>query len=107
MRAPRLRASMPTAPVPAYASIHTESASGGEPVASTLKSVSRRRSEVGRTFASGGDFSRRLRNFPAMTRTVFFLLTSTAPAHPSVYTIHAEEIFCGHGLFRRADSLVL
>src|SRR5579875_2119726 len=65
-RAPRLIASIPIAPVPAYRSKNSESFTVGP---RTLKSVSRSRSLVGRIFSAPGPFSRRLRNCPAITRT--------------------------------------
>src|SRR5215470_737699 len=65
LRAPRLIASIPTAPLPANRSSQTESGTLG---ATTLKSVSRRRSEVGRVDVPGGASNLRLRNFPAITR---------------------------------------
>ena len=63
--APRLRASMPTAPEPAYRSRKVAPATRG---ASTLKSVSRSRSLVGRVSRPLGAASGRERNSPAMTR---------------------------------------
>src|SRR5271166_318559 len=67
--APRLSASRPTAPEPAYKSRNVAPA----PVllmreASTLKSVSRRRSLVGLVFNPGGASSRREPYVPAMMR---------------------------------------
>src|ERR1041385_891586 len=64
-------ASIPTAPLPANRSSQTESATIG---ATTLKSVSRRRSEVGRVCMPGGASSLRLFYFPAITR-----MTSNLP----------------------------
>src|SRR3954470_20148933 len=65
-RAPRLSASMPTAPVPENKSSQSESGVRG---ATTLKRVSRRRSLVGRSSTPGGGAcSLRLRNLPAITR---------------------------------------
>ncbi len=64
--APRLRASMPTAPVPAYTSAKTLPEILG---ANTLKSASRRRSGVGRTVRPGRLLSARLRNSPPITLT--------------------------------------
>src|SRR5215467_11314199 len=70
--APRLSASIPTAPVPAYKSTHTEPASrSGFPAVNTLKRVSRRRSDVGRIPIPGNERIGLLRNFPAMTRISF------------------------------------
>src|ERR1051326_2410533 len=64
-------ASIPTAPLPANKSSQTESATIG---ATTLKSVSRSRSEVGRVCMPGGASSLRLLYFPAITR-----MTSNLP----------------------------
>lgn len=61
--APRESASMPTAPEPAQRSRKRASAMRG---AMTLKSVSRSRSEVGRTSSDGGLFRFRPRYCPAM-----------------------------------------
>src|SRR5258705_12909934 len=58
-------ASIPTAPEPAQRSRNRTPAMRG---AITLKRVSRRRSEVGRTSSEGGLFRFRPRNFPAMIR---------------------------------------
>src|ERR1700719_5308628 len=66
-RAPRLIASMPIAPVPAYRSQKSESATSGPRM---LKSVSRKRSLVGRRRKRPGPFNRRLRYLPAITRTI-------------------------------------
>src|SRR5580658_4310520 len=66
-RAPRLMASIPTAPVPAKRSTKRESSMEGP---RTLKRVSRRRSLVGRRSCAPGPFSGRLRYFPAITRIV-------------------------------------
>ena len=56
IRAPRLSASMPTAPVPAYKSSHTDVASAsGSPADSTLNRVSRNRSAVGRISRPGNE----------------------------------------------------
>src|SRR5580698_5038728 len=66
-RAPRLMASMPTAPVPAKRSTKRESSTDGP---RTLKRVSRRRSLVGRRRCAPGPFRGRLRYFPAITRIV-------------------------------------
>src|ERR1700686_2105323 len=63
--APRLRASMPTAPVPAKTSRKREPAMLGP---STLKRVSRSLSLVGRKAEPFRDFRRRLRYWPAITR---------------------------------------
>src|SRR6266404_6206375 len=63
--APRLRASMPTAPVPAKMSRKREPEILG---ARTLKRVSRRRSLVGRRALPLRDFKMRLRYLPAITR---------------------------------------
>src|SRR6266446_2587008 len=63
--APRLRASMPTAPVPAKMSRKREPEILG---ARTLKRVSRRRSLVGRRAMPLRDFRMRLRYLPAITR---------------------------------------
>src|SRR6266404_8155685 len=63
--APRLRASMPTAPVPAKMSRKREPEILG---ARTLKRVSRRRSLVGRRALPLRDFKMRLRYLPAMIR---------------------------------------
>src|SRR5687767_13541913 len=62
--APREIASMPTAPEPAQRSRKRAPSMRG---AITLKSVSRKRSEVGRTCNAGGLFRFRPRNFPAIT----------------------------------------
>jgi len=68
IRAPRLRASMPTAPVPAYKSSQVDSANAdGSPAHSTLNSVSRSRSDVGRISSPGKDRSVRRRYCPAIT----------------------------------------
>src|SRR4030088_2010084 len=68
IRAPRLSASMPTAPVPAYKSNHVDSASAaGSPAQSTLNSVSRSRSAVGRISSPGNDRNVRRRYCPAIT----------------------------------------
>src|SRR5579872_5268231 len=67
--APRLSASMPTAPVPANTSRKCEPET---PAPRTLKSVSRRRSLVGRNNDPLRDFSKRLRYVPAMTRMTSF-----------------------------------
>src|SRR5579863_8861546 len=67
--APRLNASMPTAPVPANKSSQTlPSSAAGFPAVKTLNRVSRRRSEVGRISIPRNERSGRLRYFPAMTR---------------------------------------
>src|SRR6266404_1477743 len=63
--APRLRASMPTAPVPAKISRNREPEIFG---ARTLKRVSRRRSLVGRSALPLRLFRMRLRYLPAITR---------------------------------------
>src|SRR5689334_18189057 len=63
--APRESASIPTAPEPAHRSRKRAS---GTRAAITLKSVSRRRSEVGRTCIDGGLLRFLPLNFPAMTR---------------------------------------
>src|SRR5688500_18104524 len=65
--APRLSASNPSAPVPAKPSSTRAPSMRG---ASTLKSVSRRRSEVGRSPAHEGDARRRPLRCPAMIRTL-------------------------------------
>src|SRR5437868_1401444 len=65
IRAPRLRASIPTAPEPAKTSSHTLSEI---PAEATLKSVSRSRSEVGRVWDPEGATNLRLRYRPAITR---------------------------------------
>src|SRR6185437_5474832 len=62
--APRLKASIPTAPLPAYASRNTVPGIRG---ASVLNNASRSRSGVGRTSMPGTLFSFRLRNRPAIT----------------------------------------
>src|SRR2546423_4629378 len=72
--APRDSASIPTAPDPAQRSRKRASSMRG---AMTLKRVSRRRSEVGRTCIDGGLRRTRPRYFPAMIRTV---LASVPPA---------------------------
>src|SRR5207248_2659266 len=72
MRAPRLSASIPTAPEPEKRSSHTLSAI---PAERTLKSVSRRRSEVGRVSEPAGAINRRLRYRPAITRISSFKCT--------------------------------
>src|SRR5580658_4440273 len=61
----RLRASMPTAPVPAKTSRKREPTTPGP---RTLKSVSRRRSLVGRSVRPFRLFRTRLRYLPAMIR---------------------------------------
>src|SRR5262249_33224302 len=72
--APRLRASIPTAPVPANRSSQTVPTSAqGLPALNTLNSVSRKRSEVGRMSMPRSDCSGRLRYLPAMTRTAYSL----------------------------------
>src|SRR5580700_8681961 len=63
----RLRASMPMAPVPAKTSRKREPTTPGP---RTLKSVSRRRSLVGRRARPFGLFRMRLRYLPAMMRMV-------------------------------------
>src|SRR5260370_40310203 len=63
--APRLRASMPTAPVPAKASTKREPLTRSP---RTLNRVSRSRSLVGRSARPLRLFKMRLRYFPAMTR---------------------------------------
>src|SRR5258705_9819084 len=63
--APREMASIPTAPEPAQRSRNRTPAIRG---AITLKRVSRRRSEVGRTSSEGGLLRFRPRNLPAMIR---------------------------------------
>src|SRR5277367_4842336 len=63
--APRLRASMPTAPVPENTSTKREPAMAGPRM---LKSVSRRRSLVGRSASPFRLFKMRLRYFPAIMR---------------------------------------
>src|ERR1700719_2749748 len=74
MAAPRLRASTPTAPVPANKSSHSEPSSAeGFPAVRTLNRVSRSRSEVGLISTSRHELRRRLRNFPAIIRMVFSL----------------------------------
>jgi len=71
IRAPRLSASMPTAPVPAYKSIQVDSANAaGSPEQSMLNSVSRRRSAVGRISVPGSDRNVRRRYSPAITLIV-------------------------------------
>ncbi len=84
MRAPRLRASMPTAPVPAYKSSHVDPASAaGSPAHNTLKSVSRSRSAVGRISRPGKDSNVRRRYWPAITRIGSSLIVSVfLPAQP-------------------------
>ena len=73
LRQMRLQAKMcirdrPTAPVPAYKSSHVDSASAaGSPAHSTLNSVSRTRSAVGRISRPGNDRSVRRRYCPAIT----------------------------------------
>src|SRR5215472_7092996 len=81
--APRLNASIPTALLPAYASRNTVPAIRG---AITLKSVSRRRSGVGRTAVPATVFSFRLRNCPAITRISADLheTVSALPMFPNV-----------------------
>src|SRR6516164_9472001 len=66
--APRLSASIPTAPVPANTSKKLEPSTRS---AITLKRVPRRRSLVGRSAIPLKLFSWRLRNFPAITRMCF------------------------------------
>ncbi len=73
-RAPRLSASMPTLPEPAYASRNTAPSMRG---ARMLNSASRSRSGVGRTVSPWGVFSRRDRNSPPMTRI------ASLPAYPT------------------------
>src|SRR5271163_1194344 len=63
--APRLIASMPTAPVPAKTSRKREPARDG---AKILNSVSRKRSDVGRSASPLSDLSKRERYFPAIIR---------------------------------------
>src|SRR5277367_217861 len=63
--APRLRASMPTAPVPENTSTKREPPTAGPRM---LKSVSRRRSLVGRSASPFRLFKMRLRYFPAIMR---------------------------------------
>src|SRR3954471_4665335 len=64
--APRESASKPSAPLPAKRSRHARSSRRWP---SQLKSVSRTRSGVGRSAAAAGNFTMRLRHFPAMMRT--------------------------------------
>src|SRR6185503_10900384 len=78
--APRESASMPTAPEPAHKSKNRAFSIRG---ASTLKSVSRRRSDVGRTCSEGGLFRFRPRYFPAITRIVRSL-THSRQAKPLI-----------------------
>src|SRR5215813_11830185 len=85
MRAPRLMASMPTAPVPANKSSQTEP-STLEP--RTLNSVSRRRSDVGRVAIPAGAARRRLRYFPAMIR---ISLVSSIPNIESVPEVFRQQ----------------
>src|ERR1700737_4577922 len=66
--APRLIASMPTAPVPAKTSRKREPLTVGP---STLKRISRRRSLVGRRALPLRDLRMRLRYLPAMMRIKF------------------------------------
>src|SRR6266536_1462416 len=67
--APLLRASIPTAPVPANRSSQTLPSSADEfPAVNTLNKVSRSRSEVGRTSIPRTDRNGRLRYLPAITR---------------------------------------
>jgi hypothetical protein len=71
--APRLIASIPTAPVPANTSMKNEPSTV---LPNTLKRVSRKRSLVGRIFKAPGPFSTRLRYLPAITRTIYPTLLS-------------------------------
>src|SRR5687768_3618454 len=67
MAAPLDSASIPTAPEPAHKSRNLTSSIRG---AITLKRVSRRRSEVGRTSSEGGLFRFRPLYLPAITRMI-------------------------------------
>src|SRR4026207_2550312 len=78
--APRLSASRPSAPVPAYPSSTRAPTMRG---ARILNSVSRNLSDVGRTPSHFGVFSRRPLNSPAMTRKLnsqFPIPNSRAPS---------------------------
>src|SRR5215204_1556665 len=74
--APRESASIPTAPEPAHRSRNRAPSITG---AITLKSVSRRRSDVGRTFSDGGLFRFRPLYSPAIIRMCYFERRGQAP----------------------------
>src|SRR5581483_1164857 len=69
--APRLSASIPTAPVPAYRSSHLlPSRAAGLALQRTLNNVSRKRSDVGRVSIPGRETRGRRRYLPAITRNL-------------------------------------
>src|SRR4051812_33393532 len=84
-RAPRLSASIPTAPVPAYASTKTQRSTRAPRI---LKRVWRILSGVGLVSSPGSDRSLRLRNSPAITRIGSAYLhqtITTLPVPPDVF----------------------
>jgi hypothetical protein len=90
--APRLNASMPTAPLPAYASKNVLPSSVG---ANTLNSASRSRSGVGRTARPGTLFSVRLRSRPEITLKLSTHLDQPVSALPVLLNVpdDAGELF--------------
>ncbi len=79
LAAPRLSASIPTAPVPAHRSSQIlPSNAVGFPEASTLNRVSRKRSDVGRRSSPRSDRNGRCRYFPAITLKSRFALCGLA-----------------------------
>src|SRR5215471_18959532 len=92
MRASRLNASIPIAPVPAKRSSQTDPATRG---ATTLNSVSRSRSDVGRIWDPAGTASRRLLYLPAITR----ICDLPSPIEHPIKCIESVELAsdCGFG----------
>src|SRR5476649_2631012 len=86
--APRLSASMPTAPVPAKPSSTVAPAIRG---ARMLNSVSRSLSDVGRSPSHVGAFSRRPFNEPAITRIRFARLKGSRSYGPAPPAPHASS----------------
>src|SRR6202044_3827253 len=96
--APRLSASIPTAPVPAKRSNHTVPASAsGLPAVSTLNKVSRNRSEVGRMSAPRNDRKGRPRYLPAITRMALYLRGRSQYIRPCKITVAAEFVVAERG----------
>ena len=97
MSAPRLSASIPTAPVPANRSNQVDPASAsGFPAVRRLNSVSRRRSEVGRISSPRSERSGLLRNFPAITRmSANFPAKNSKDSNLNRRNGHAEASFRG------------
>ena len=106
MRAPRLKASIPTAPVPAYKSIQVESANAaGFPAHNTLNSVSRSRSDVGRISSPGSDRSKRRRYSPAITLINLIRFAHSSTARPCLLRDAFVETGLAPSLQASAPSL--